>query len=324
MALIKTIAEVKAVLRISSLDDYSSIPDMDEAAEKHIIPKIGVSLYNVLDTKYNANTLSAIEAKLLAKIQKPLVAYAYHDNLSLQHAMITDAGVRRTTTDNMPAAYRWEYDGVKDALAEKAATGMESLLQFLDTNKDQFSNWTSSTQFTKRSRMLVKSGLEFSDYYKIHQPYRTYESLLPIMDDVERLYFFPTIGEAFYRELIAKPSPTDNEKEVIELLKKSITHFAIHHGFEKLTVRMTQDGPTVYDRSPDRLEKDSQPAPDLMSFTMKATNRDANTYLAKAKAILNERASATVFPTYFTSSYYQKPVERQDPNSRRKIYTFIR
>lgn len=324
MALIKTIAEVKAVLRISSLDDFSSIPDIEEAEQKYIIPQIGQALYDEIHTAYNANSMTARQISLVRMIQKPLAAYAYHDSLALQHAMITDAGVRRTTTDNMPAAYRWEYEGVKEALADKAATGMEALLTFLDQYKADFTAWTSSSQYARRLKMLFKNAVQFCEIIKLHQPYRTFEALIPIMEDVERMYISPTIGEAFYRELIAKANPQMEEIELLYLLKKTMANYAITHGHEKLVVQVTFQGITTYDKSPDSSNQRAQPAAEMVSFSMRSAQRDAETYLAKAKKMLNTMASATIFPTYFTSPYYEKPVQAEDPNKRRKFYTFIR
>lgn len=326
MALITTIAQVKEVLRIASVDSDSSLPDIADAEYTHIIPKIGKELYNELHTAYRANTLSSIQAELLLKIQKPLAAFAYYDGLAMQHAMITDAGVRRTTTDNMPSAYRWEFDEVKQTLANKAEQGMEALLEWLEDNKASFPTYTASEAYEQRSKYLVKSATDFSTQYRIKQKFRTYSALMSIMDDVEQLYINSLIGEEFFTELKTDAAPTDLEKEVIAALKKAICHFTIHHGFEKNTVHMTDQGPSIYDRYADRGGSErAQPTPDMMTFTMQALMRDGQTYLKKAKKILDTNASESVFPTYFASKYYTSPsTEAVDHNKGRGFFTFIR
>lgn len=324
MALITFISEAKAVLRISSLDDDSSLPDIEAAEEKHIIPIIGKELYDELHEAYVGETLTEAQTQLLQRIRKPLAAYAYYDDLALQHAMITDAGVRRTTTDNMPSAYRWEFEGVKEALLEKATAGIETLLSFLDINANSFTKWKQSEQYKFRQKQLIKTAMDFSAQYKLHQPNRTFSSLLSLMGDVELMYIYPTIGKAFYMDLIADTTLNDQQKEVLILLKKAMANLTIYHAFEKLTVRMTAYGPTIYDRYQDRLETDSQPTTDLMAFAMKSALRDGQSYLSKAKDYLNRNATADIFPLYFASDLYQTIHDRKDPNQSLPFYTFIR
>ena len=325
MALITSIQQVKQVLRISSVDSDSSLPDMAEAEYTHIIPKIGKELYDELHTAYSENNLTEIQEELLLRIQKPLAAYAYYDSLAIQHAMITDAGVRRTTTDNMPSAFRWEFDGVKEVLANKAAQGMESLLEWLEENKVSFPTYTGSDAYAERSRFLLKSAQDFSNQYRIDQKYRTYNALLTIMDDVEQLYINSMIGADFFAELKALDAPTDLDKEVISYLKKAIAHLTLNHAFEKNTVTMTEKGPSIYDRHADRSENTrAQPSMDMMTATMQALQRDGQTYLKKAKKVLDANASGTVFETYFTSTHYSAPAEPVDQNKGRGFFTFIR
>lgn len=314
------------MLRIASVDSDSSLPDISEAEYTHIIPRIGKDLYNELHTAYTNNTLSPIQSELLKKIQKPLAAFAYYDDLAMQHAMITDAGVRRTTTDNMPSAYRWEFDGVKETLANKACQGMEALLEWLEDNKASFPTYVGSDAYSERNRFLINSAQDFSAHYRLDQKYRTYNALLTIMDDVEQLYINSLIGADFFAELKAETSPTALQKEVIGFLKKAICNFTINHAFEKNTVRITDQGASIYDRYADRGANDrSQPTPDMMNFTMQALQRDGQTYLKKAKKFLDTNASGSVLTTYFTSDYYTSPsTEPVDHNKGRGFFTFIR
>jgi hypothetical protein len=325
MPLITTIQQVKEVLRIASVDSDSSLPDIAEAEQTHIIPVIGKPLYNELLAAYEGNTLTTIQETLLKKIQKPLAAFAYFDDLALQHAMITDAGVRRTTTDNMPSAYRWEFDGVKEALANKAYQGMEYLLEWLEENKTDFPTYTGSEAYTKVNKYLIKSGVDFSEQYRIHQKFRTYNALISIMDDVEILYVNALIGAEYFDELKALAAPTTLEAELIAFLKKAVAHLTIHHAFEKNSVKMTDSGPSIYDRYADRGGSESaQPSADMIKFSMDVTMRDGQTYLKKAKKLLDDNASGSIFANYFASTYYSAPADPIDHNEGRGFYTFIK
>lgn len=326
--LIKSIDEVKNVLRISNLDSDSSLPDILSAEERYIVPVIGQALYDDLQTKYDANTLSPTEAALLLRIQKPLAAFAYHDDLSLQHAQITDAGVRRMTTDNMPSAYRWEFDGVKDALLTRALQGIESLYDYMEKNAGSFALWTASTAYTRRNRFLIKNGIDFNDQYHVYHPFRTYEAMTGIMGDVEELYVSNLIGKDFFTALKALASPSTEEKKVIADLKKAVANLCIHHAIEKLPVKITDNGITIHVASSDRGDSDKQTAGnDLLQLNMKACYRDGQNYLTKAKKYLDATASVSIFPVYFASENYSAPIadeDKVDPNEGRKFFTFIK
>jgi hypothetical protein len=65
MALIKTIAEIKAVLPrlVSNLSDTSLLPNFDRAEEKYLVPVTGRDLYNDIKTKYDAPHLPAMNKR---------------------------------------------------------------------------------------------------------------------------------------------------------------------------------------------------------------------------------------------------------------------
>lgn len=324
MPLITTIAEVKQVLRVSNIDGDDGIPDMLQAEEVHIIPAIGQEQYDALVAAYEVNTLTPEQQSLLLKIQKPLAAFAYHDDLSLQHAIITSAGIRRTTTDNMPTAFRWEFDGVKEALVNRAYIGMESLLKFLDDNIDDYPLYSASEAYTRRNKYLIRSGADFADQYRVYQPSRTFNSIMTMMDDVESLYVIPILGE-YFTTLKGLASPTTEEKLVIADLKKAIAHLTIFHAVQKFSVRITEHGLTIYSGNTDRSDSDrAQPTDNLLSMTIKACERDGQNYLTKAKKYLNDNASETVFADFYNSDSYSAPSEPVDPNTDRAFYTFIR
>jgi hypothetical protein len=326
MPLITSIQQVKAVLRIASVDSESSLPDIAAAEYNHIIPRIGKELYNELLAAYEGNTMTGTQSNLLLKIQKPLAAFAYYDDLDMHHAMITDAGVRRTSSDNIPSAYRWEYDSVKTTLALKAHQGMEELLDWLEDNKASFPTYTGSEAYTKRNQYLIKSAKDFDDVYRISQKNRTYFALLNIMGDVELQYVVPLIGESYFAELKALVPPTPLETNVIRHLKRAIAQFTLFHAFEKNAVKITEQGPSIYDRYADRGGSDqAQPSADMMRFTMDALQRDGQNWLKQAKKVLDANASPTVFANYYTSEYYTSPdVEQVDHNKDRGFFTFIR
>lgn len=336
MALITTIAEVKAVMRISNLDLDGSLPDIEAAQESRLQPYLGADF--IFDLQAAKDTPAGTEEEpveqptalmlqLLAKAQKALAYFAYHDDLGNIHARLTDAGVRRNTTDGMPAAFRWEYEALKESLIEKAYQALESLLLLMEQNslQDELATWLSSDGYTRRNKYLIKSPLDFDDRYSIYQPFRSYHLLQSCMADVEKLYVYGCIGKTFYAILSALAEPSDIEKEAIELLKDAIVNLSISQAFKKLPVRITDKGLTVFQGGGDGKDADRGSAPETYATQVENT-AEANgyAYLAQLKKLLNTNASASVFPDYYASDLYTaistEPYDRG--NSGRRIYGF--
>jgi hypothetical protein len=323
MPLIKTIDEVREVLRVSSINSNVAKPDFEAAEQKYLVPKIGKALYQVLLTGYNNNDLTPLLNDLLKKIQKMVAAFAYYDDLGIQHTIITDTGVRKINTESMPTVYRWEYDQVRLSLINKGYQAEEAVFEYLEDNKAEIPTWTSSQQYAVRNNLLIKTASEFHSLYRLKQPYRTFNALLPVMVMVEDMYLIPSLGEAFFEELKTDASPSADEKAVLSDLKKAMAHLTIQHSFEKMTVNVSEDGASIYDRYADRgNSEDAQPTAEMMDYVINALKRDGQRYLMKAKSYLNAKASDTVFQTFFNSDQYNPPVERVDRNKGKRSFRF--
>lgn len=197
MALIKTIAEIRALLpRISHLSDKANMPNMDRAAWKYIIPIIGQELYDSLDTAYNVPTptLTEPQQKLLKHIQLPLAAGALLDELPFMHTTITDNGIRTPELNNMRASQKWEYQYLKDGLFKSIEEGQEILLDFLFSNANDYTEWTTSVPYIRINNLIIKNAREFDRLYKLRQPIRTFWSMESILKDVEENYLASRLG----------------------------------------------------------------------------------------------------------------------------------
>lgn len=315
MALITKIQEVKAVMRISNLDLDESIPDIDAAQENRIEPYLGPDFLEELqeaydDTDNDPETPAAFLRQVITRLQKPLAYFAYHDDLGAIHTRLTDAGVRRATGDNLPAAFKWEYEALKEVLAEKAYQSLESLLKFLDKNEDEaaLDTWRESAEYKRRFKFLIKDGATFNDCYSLYQPFRTYHLLFSCMADVENFYINPLIGKEFHESLKTGGPHSYMELEATLYLQAALANLTVAQACSKLPVRITDKGLTVMQSTTDGKDSDRANASigDIERQRIKAET-DGNAYLTKAKKFLNANASEEVFPLYFNSPLYTSP-----------------
>ncbi|THU34252.1 hypothetical protein FAM09_24855 [Niastella caeni] len=342
MALIKTIAEIRAVIpRLSRLSDTANLPNVDKAGRMHIMPLLGNGQYSALNTKYNSATpLTADEQELLKNIQLPLSAFALLDDLAFMHTIITDSGIRTAGSDKMEAAHRWEFRELQNALMSYATDGIELLLGYLFETKDKWAQWTESNEFKELDSFLIKTGTDFKRYYPLFQPLRTYWTLRPIMQEVEENYLAPALG----RDLLAWVKTQDEiiitadggEVDVKKILKRSLAQFTIKHAGETMAVQFDENGFTTlaFRGSLDSPTSDGRVAASANDLVGKldAANREGQNNLSRSTTYLVNIANGMYnvdFGDDFANAFDSSPL-KTDPNKepytngneRRKIFRF--
>lgn len=336
MPLITKISEIRAVINMSVLSDDAALPNIEKAERKHIIPVIGKPLYQDMVVKYNAvpQGFNTYEGLLLKHIQLALAAYALHDDLALMHTHITDMGLRRASSNNLPAAFKWEYNATKSALLDVAQEGLEILLNFLFAEKEEFPLWENDEAYQQYLKLIIRSGTEFSGIYRLYQPLRTYAAIMPLMDDVKDNYLIPTLGEALLNYFVESENPTDYEKEVLRLLKKGAAHLTIKHACEQFPVQFSERGFTVInsgDQNSDDAGITHTPST-MLELKMRAADRDGNNFLIRGRnyivKMLRDQTLQEDFSEDFQSAVADSPLKdyatRSDTpdrgNDRRKIF----
>ena len=335
--LLRTIAEIRAVIPTSNLKDDARLPNIMRAEVKYILPVIGKPLYDRLEVAYSegAGQSNSHEKELIKHIQLPLAALSMHDDLGFIHTLITNTGVRRAGTGDLPGAYRWEYEELKNSLLQMGMEGLEFLHEYLFLKKADFELWTNDQVYQRYLKQVIKGGREFASIYPIYQPYRTFSSLLPIMQMVRDMYLIPMMGEGVVNYFVEAENLSDHGKSALSYIKKATAILVIKHACEQLPVRFTDQGFTVLSGGqPDREDAGRSAATEAaITKKMEAAYRDGSAYLARAKneivAMFQdgrlEGDLSEEFRTAFTDSPLNKTQPVIDPdmgNSRRKIFRF--
>lgn len=329
MALIKTLAEIQAVLPkvASSLSNFSILNNFDRVENKHIIPLIGRTLYTALQTAYDANTLSTEQAKLVKHIQLVSAAYSFFDELGQQMLTFGDTGVRKISQGGNTPIFNWELTETKNALLKAAYDGTEVLLNYLFDKKADYPDWTASDEYKKINNLLIKTGTDLDKQRSVYQPQRTFFLIQGIMEDVQLMYIQDDIGKELLAYLRDAAAPTDDEKECINLLKKALALFTIEKACKSYAVLFSDNGFTLVGEN-DASVKDTSGV-DLLELKIRELRNDADAYLELAKnklVALNASSGATVdFKAAFALSplaSYVDPASRTSGNEGRKIYSF--
>src|SRR3954451_11719256 len=137
MPLITDITTVRANgVNVQFINDNSSIADMTAAELKYIEPILGADLYQLLLQEPTGETSGFDELRL--KVQRALAPLAYYLDLPNIQAQITDRGAATFTSENMRPLHRWEYEALRESLADKGSFALEKLLEHLNQHKADY------------------------------------------------------------------------------------------------------------------------------------------------------------------------------------------
>jgi hypothetical protein len=228
MSLIKTIDEVKDYLSVDISMDAKSILPYVKPAEEKVILLLGKDQYEELDDYYNNGdeTDDALEA-LLPYAKRPIVNFAYHIGLSMLNVSIGNNGIAVVQTQSLTPASKQRTDDLKADLEKAAYDALESLLEFLETNIEDYPTWEASDAYTYQYEFLVSSARRFDELLRIDRSRLTFLNWRPTMADVEFLQIYPTVSKEYCDELkgeIKENDVSEDNAVVLPLLQKALAY----------------------------------------------------------------------------------------------------
>lgn len=298
MALVTKIATVRKNLKISFINTDAVIPNF-EVAEDYFIKPIVNNLWATIAAGNEDNP-----TELRALVHKAIIPLGYLMDLPFIHASITDSGINTQNTDNRTPVTRWAYEKIEENLSSRAAMAIENLWSYLYANTPN--GWDVPTY-----KSIFSGSSDFSDFYTLYQPYRTYENLKPIIVLVEDSVISNAIGTTFYNELKNSTATDDDIIAAKLLLKKAIAQFTIAKAAVTIPVKITSYGFTsLLDTNTDKPNQGERNANDsTMAELVKSTTENGKKYLKELTNFLNKKASSEKFETFFASDKYVKPIE---------------
>lgn len=316
MAIVKNIETVKRYVRLSFSSQSPMLPDFDMPEQLLLRPLLGEILFSVIQTDAAANEPG--QPALLELCRKVVVPYAYATGLPAIQVQLSDTGLHSVQDENKRSAFRWEHEKMQEQLFAQASLHYDMLVKYLFDHAEDLA-WDAPSHVST----VFKTGAEFSEYFPLFQPYRVFEQLRPIAAAQLVEFIYPAIGEEFAIELLAESNPDADKKKAISLLKHALAQITIQRSIELLNVGISAQGFTVLlgsALSTDAITNGKQQADaNALSTLYNRTGRSAQQFLAALLSHLNDKASETVFTTFYNSSIYVKPgTAKADPNANRK------
>lgn len=260
MALFKDIDEVKTFLAVNITANFDQIlPYINQVTDKYIKNDIlGPDLLDELQDYYDADSMPEEYEQLLAKVQQPLINFAFFLAMSNLNLQITGAGFVVTANQNMAPASQQRTDALKADLQAAGYDGIENLLRFLEENDDQFSLWESSDAYTEHYRFFLKDAREFDVEVNINRSRRQFLLMRQCMRNVEKLQIEPVISKDLADAIkteIKNDSVSAANLKILPLLKSALANLTaaleIDPKFEETGQHYLSQVKKIIDTTPD-------------------------------------------------------------------------
>jgi hypothetical protein len=217
-----TTEQAKEHLKINAtLNEATFAPFIPDAEKKFVKPFLGKELFELLETWTQTKDPQEAELKALYPFVVAVVSRgtmliaAPHMDLN-----IGESGFSVTSTNILSPASRERVKDYMKSLEELTWSNVESMLKFLEENKDDYEDWVESDAFTMQIRNLINSAKEFDKYVDIDESRLTFQKLRKDMDNVEQMRVKNLISPQLFNMLLEKIRNNDDfEDKEAELLR---------------------------------------------------------------------------------------------------------
>ncbi len=291
--------------------NFNSIKPTVEMIESVYIENIlGTTLYNNLDAALAAVTadtpvpLTDDNAKLLEKCRLVIGRYLCYHYAPIAEIQVSESGARRSENSTSKTAFQYQVTNFRTENLNQAELYTEKLLQFLEDNQTTYSDWTSSDSYKQYNQLFIKTAKDFDYNYKTAAPYRNYWALRWKMQDVEDQQIRDLLGDDCYNDIKTKNADnaytwTDDEKRLVDMLKKGISYLSVAFSIPHLGVRIDAMGITVAGQttsSNDDSTKRISAMDSKVSLLITTSENAGRTWLKRAYDFLVKNAAS--FPLF--------------------------
>lgn len=327
--LIKNEGELKDILGgIQQTITWETMgPFVKQCEIDFIIPAIGEVFYDELSALVNP---SVIQGKILERLKIASGYYALASSLSQLVISIGDMGAAVNVSGGTSAMPKWSYVELKKSSIDKADRALENALTWLENNKASFTTWSFSTAYTISKELFINSATELTQYFPAAQnSRRMFLNLREYVKQVEQFDLEPALGSAYFAAIKLKIKNgtvlNADEKTALISLRYFVANKAVCLAIPFLNInsdfRVVSEGSLANASSEDELDRNRRDGLKLNC------DQQADFHFNKMKLYLDTKASATVFPEYYSSANYTASSANQSyfrtKNDPKKTYVVL-
>lgn len=316
--LFTTTEQLKEYLPISvnlELDDLK--PYIKSSEDGPITLFLSSAQLGALQVAFDADPDGGALGDLLKLVRYPLAHMAVMKWSYVGDKSIGKAGIMVQDNDQQKVASQWRLEDLRAHCLREFDEGIERMLEHLEANKINYSEWASSSACTTYESLFLKDAREFNEQFNINSSRRTFLAFMPAMKRVEELAIKSIMGTALFDELkaqIAAGTTTANNLKLLPIIKPAVACLAAARGMVENTCEIDGAAVVVRTQSTSLTQNINQaPIPALISARIQQAERDGLVYQEKLKKFLFENHSD--YPLYEADdTVYITDSTKGDPN----------
>lgn len=322
MPIIRTISELKNFIGGAgnvSLNIADIQPFLDLVGQQHLRPWLGNTTYAALE----AETIVAPYAALLSFVQRPLAFLAMLEYVKVNAIMISGAGNFRIESDEKKTAYKYQENQYRAVMQEQGWESIERMLRYLDENSTTFTAWAADEARKNHRGLFINYAEDFRNLYGKTISRYIFETLRPVIEEVEDTALLPYFGTPFFDAL--KTDIQDNtlagkRKELVRLAQKVIVHFSIREGIKRNWVKFEGDRVVQTETlEPQGYQKDAPAGKDETATLLRHSEDWGNRHVATVLSFLEANIEEPTFLLYKTYNEEQRDLKTLSKLLKRKV-----
>ncbi len=305
-------------------------PSVEFAEEDMLIPAIGQEMYDVIDAALDVDPdgsgsgssstsgsasasgsgaitkTSHADAMILAvKCARVVAQFAMFDYTAISDSRVTAQGLQIVETNTHKTAYEYQKRDRKKYHCEKADKALDSLLLFLEKNKDKYPEWKNNTSvYTATKSQIINTTQEFQDHVDIGGSRRTFMALKGSIRDMEHIHIVPALGNTMYTFLkgnLLDGGTSEIYTKLNELLAPAVANLAIADALPSIIFRIAGDTITIATYNP-LSEKEQGQITMVVNNIIKSRQLKGANYLQKAVEFIKGKPELFAISPYAVDS----------------------
>ena len=288
--------------------------------ETYLRPLLGSGLFNRMATYVeNHPTLASgdSDCTLIEKTRFALIRLAIWKDYDIIAANISDTGVS-AEVDKENRLFRYQEDNLKRTLKEEGFNYLDNILEFLEENSQEFSEFAQSGYVLESSKSLIRNTRMFNTYYNIDNSRLVFLKMRHYIRDVELIELQHRIGREFYQELLTADENLPKYEAILSYIRNYIVYASVAEGIGELHKLPTEKGLLFETTTMDGVQEAPVYRAQISETRLRFAQR-AEQYLATAIHII--RNAPADYPAYvgFAGDSPEDGIIHRD-NTNRKIF----
>ena len=295
--------EIRKFVPVSSSSDFDSVaPHIANAERDYLIPIIGTAMFEKLMVFYETKLvedLTEVEqksAELLRLIQSSVIHIAYWIGFDLLNSHISDGGFKRTESTSVKGLFKYQEENLKIYFRTNGFNGLDTVLQYLETNSSDFSEFSESPAFSLLKSAFIPTTDIFNELVFINKSRLTFlrmKSHMQLIEDTEISTILGPTAFAFVKSEMVKPIPEAKVTKLLSYVRKPVAYLASALLMEESGADLADNG-LFFTSTAAGFNNDSERKPatsDRIAILVNRNRNIGNAYLDQLRSYLAANSS---------------------------------